>query len=259
MSDWNKVLEEKGLTEDQLFNEHGLSQQFNRSDFSKVNIQPKSLITNYSNSSLRSKFRSKRNDIFPIRNGKGACRLANNNYIRELKTNSKENSININSQVPPIVLQNERDYLNKALNSQVMNLALGEKEDVVLYRGLEGKRYISSKSDSKILYDNFEIPILDNIQFEIDLGLETNDSIYAIEAKRGAGLSTEVSLLQAFYPVIFLNGLGVEKKIKVKFIVFRKIDEAFEIQIFNVNYDENNPYELNNYSIGDSKKIVVNF
>jgi len=56
-------------------------------------------------------------------------------------------------------------------------------------------------------------------QFEIDLVLENEDEIIIFEAKKGRAQTKNFSLLQLYYPLIYLDSiLDVSKKIRTIFI-----------------------------------------
>jgi len=118
--------------------------------------------------------------------------------------------------------RNENAYLNKALALGYINHFLAQEQLHVL------RRTIHNPSGNRLLYGQFgkiktTRPLLfetsqgsrtirEGFQFEIDLVLENRDEIIIFEAKTGSQPMKSFSLLQLYYPLIYIKSILEEPK-----------------------------------------------
>lgn len=150
--------------------------------------------------------------------------------------------------------RNENAYLNKAV-------ALGFVNHFVDDAGLAVfEQVITTKRHKRLLYGQFgKIKITNTLQFktskgsksinpgfqfEIDLVLENKDEIIIFEAKTGNKPFSNFSLLQLYYPLIYIQSVIEEPKpIRTIFIDITTFDSKetyrmLEIQFKNDSFDE---------------------
>jgi len=149
--------------------------------------------------------------------------------------------------------RNENAYLNKAVALGYVNHFVDEN-DLVLF-----KREIKTKKYERFLYGQFgKIKITESLQFlttkgkktihpgfqfEIDLVLENRHEIIIFEAKTGNKPFKNFSLLQLYYPLIYLRSIVKEHKpIRTIFIditttknteIYRLVEICFKDDLFD--------------------------
>ena len=125
--------------------------------------------------------------------------------------------------------RNENAYLNKPTALGILNHFLMDSDLQVF------KKKVSNKTGSRLLYGQFgKIKLTGPIsfttrsgyknlsagfQFEIDLVLESREEIFIIEAKLGTRPQSYFSLLQLYYPLVYIQQLVKNEK-KVRTIYF---------------------------------------
>jgi len=140
----------------------------------------------------------------------------------------------------PLTLQkfhrNENAYLNKALSIGILNHFLDSKslevfEEVIVrdnYRRLLYGQFGKIKTNFELEFKTTKgsRPTNKGLQFEIDLVLENKDEIIIFEAKQGTKARENFSLLQLYYPLIYLSAITKKKKkIRTVFIDIETEDE----------------------------------
>jgi len=170
------------------------------------------------------------NSIMPIRCGQAEFFFYKGEVIFDLKSIDFKNvAIDAFESVEdfiPLTLEdfhkNENAFLNKALAIGIINHFVDIKELHLFKKSIQNKTY------RRLLYGqfgkiktNFEMEfktskgskiINTGFQFEIDLVLENKDEIIIFEAKQGSKLRESFSLLQLYYPLIYLAKITKNKK-----------------------------------------------
>ena len=205
------------------------------------------------------------NNLMPIRCGQGEFFFFKGEVFFDL-TKIKFDDISIKELLQiesfiPLTLKefqkNENAYLNKALAIGIINHFIDSEQLSVFKQELNNLNY------RRLLYGQFG-KIKTNIelefktthgvkkinkgfQFEIDLVLENRDEIIIFEAKQGLKARTTFSLLQLYYPLIYLSKItNNKKKIRTVFIdiVSDTNNEIYKLTEF---YFKN--LEFDNYTI----------
>jgi len=147
--------------------------------------------------------------------------------------------------------RNENAYLNKAIAMGYINhfvdgveLTIFEREIEIKTRkrllyGQFGKIKISNPLQFKTSKGNK--PLNPGFQFEIDLVLENKNEIIVFEAKTGSKPFNNFSLLQLYYPLIYLRSIIKEPKpIRTVFIDITAIDDQESYRLLEVHFDDDN-------------------
>jgi hypothetical protein len=250
--DWIEVLEKIQVVEPNLIKDFlGSSEIFLPNDqhhnpfeicaenFSALHLKkekPGSWIPIYETGHLPNYFHD--HNIFPIRAGKAEFFFYKGRLFFDLtgvafQKVDTSNIPSIDSFVPATLRanfeRNENAYLNKAValgyinhfvdrdNLHILKKEITTKRGRRLLYGQFGKIkttkpfYFKTSLGSKMIHAGF--------QFEIDLVLENEDEIIIFEAKKGRVQTKNFSLLQLYYPLIYLDSiLDVSKKIRTIFI-----------------------------------------
>jgi len=205
------------------------------------------------------------NNLMPIRCGQGEFFFFKGEVFYNL-TNIKFVNISIKKlkQIDsfiPLTLKdfhkNENAYLNKALAIGVINNFI-DNDNLSVF-----KQQLKYKTNRRLLYGqfgkiktNFELEfktthgikkINKGFQFEIDLVLENEDEIIIFEAKQGLKSRKTFSLLQLYYPLIYLNKItNGKKKIRTVFIdvISNNKDEIYKLTEFNFHNNEFDNYQI---------------
>jgi hypothetical protein len=221
------------------------------------------------------------NNLMPIRSGAGEFFFYKGDIFFDL-TKIKFKPIN-STQIKPIeefvplslkvdFQKNENAFLNKALafgiishfvendNLKVLNREIYNKNGTRLLYGQFGKikttfdLIFKTTKSCKIINSGF--------QFEIDLVLESEDEIFIFEAKSSNQFTKNFSLLQLYYPLIYLQFITTyRKKIRTIFIdITRKenkeIYRLVEIEFRNSCIDDFKVIKSFQYIIEDEKYIL---
>jgi hypothetical protein len=145
--------------------------------------------------------------------------------------------------------RNENAYLNKALALGYINHFLSQERLHVL------RRTVHNPSGDRLLYGQFgkiktTRPLLfetskgrrrlnAGFQFEIDLVLENRDEIIIFEAKCGERPMKSFSLLQLYYPLIYLKSILEEPKpIRTVFMDITAADGSESYRMMEVVFEE---------------------
>ena len=243
--DWEEVrqiidaqssgLLEKFLTSDQTFLPNDLlpnpfntdHSNFSASDLGKV--KPGQWIPVYYLKDIPEYLR--KNQMVPVRAGQAEFFFYKGTVFFDLGSVNFEkiatNNINpIESYIPATLKanfqRNENAYLNKAIALGYINHFVDDSKLSVF------KRDIETKDHKRLLYGQFgKIKITNSLQFktnkgsksinsgfqfEIDLVLENRDEIIIFEAKTGEKPFKNFSLLQLYYPLIYLRSIIQEQK-----------------------------------------------
>ena len=149
--------------------------------------------------------------------------------------------------------RNENAYLNKAIALGYINHFTDDSELSILKREIETKNYkrflygqfgkIKITNPLKFKTKNGSKSIKTGFQFEIDLVLENKDEIIIFEAKTGDKPFKNFSLLQLYYPLIYLRSIIQEPKpIRTIFIditttqnseIYRLLEVHFKDDLFD--------------------------
>jgi len=179
------------------------------------------------------------NNLMPIRCGQAEFFFFKGNIFLDL-TPITFNTIDIKTLTQidsfiPLTLEkfhkNENAYLNKALSIGILNhfIDLDSISRRLLY-GQFGKIKTNFELEFKTSHGVKEIN--KGFQFEIDFVLENKDEIIIFEAKQGSKSRTTFSLLQLYYPLIYLTKItDNQKKIRTIFIdiVSDKNNEIYKL------------------------------
>ncbi len=207
-----------------------------------------------------------KNNLMPIRCGQGEFFFFKGEVFFDL-TKIKFNDINIKELLQiesfiPLTLKefqkNENAYLNKALAIGIINNFIDSEQLSVFKQELNNLNY------RRLLYGQFG-KIKTNIelefktthgikkinkgfQFEIDLVLENSDEIIIFEAKQGVKARTTFSLLQLYYPLIYLTKITNNKK-KIRTIFIDIVSDTNHNEIYKLTEFNFKNLEFNNYTI----------
>jgi len=225
--------------------------------------KPGNWIPVYKNQDVPEVFHDK--NVFPIRAGQAEFFFYRGKVFFDLsETDFKEVDT---KQIKPIATfmpatltakfqRNENAYLNKAV-------ALGYIDHFVDGDDLHIlKREIQGKSGKRLLYGQFgkikttkplefktskgSKIIKEGFQFEIDLVLENEEEIIIFEAKSGNMPTQSFSLLQLYYPLIYLKSfLNEAKKIRTVFIDVVARDSVEEYRLMEVEFEDDDFDKVN--------------
>lgn len=253
------------------------------SDFSSSSLQkskPSNWIPIYKKEDLSSFMID--NNITPIRSGSGQFFFYKGNVFYDV-TKIKFNNIDIDKIKPidnfiPLSLEvdfqkNENAFLNKAMAIGIINNFLNRIDLKVL------NKTIYTQNSSRLLHGQFgKIKttfdlmfkttkncklIKRGFQFEIDLVLESKDEIYIFEAKSKDKYTTTFSLLQLYYPLIYLQMITTyRKKIRTIFIDItaennKEIYRLVEFHFKNDNIDDYQIVKSYKYEIEDKEQYIL--
>jgi len=207
-----------------------------------------------------------KNNLMPIRCGQGEFFFFKGQIYFDLK-DIEFISFSINNLIStddfiPLTLKdfhkNENAYLNKALAIGIINHFV-DNNNLSLF-----KRDLNNKTYRRLLYGqfgkiktNFELEfktkygsktINKGFQFEIDLVLENKDEIIIFEAKQGKKERTSFSLLQLYYPLIYLYKITNNKK-KIRTIFIDIISNSTTNDIYKLTEFYFKNCEFDNYKI----------
>ncbi len=200
------------------------------------------------------------NNLMPIRCGQGEFFFFKGKIIFDLEELVFKN-IAIKSIEPiddfiPLTLEkfhkNENAYLNKALAIGIINhfldsdkLRIFEKEiHTKNYRRLLYGQFGKIKTSFELEFKTLKGSRVINkgFQFEMDLVLENKNEIIVFEAKQGVKKRKSFSLLQLYYPLIYLKKItDNKKKIRTIFIdvisTKKEIYKLTEFEFINTDFD----------------------
>lgn len=117
--------------------------------------------------------------------------------------------------------KNENAYLNKALSIGILNHFIDSN---LINRRLLYGQFGKIKTDFSLEFKTSHgiKEINKGFQFEIDFVLENKDEIIIFEAKQGSKSRTTFSLLQLYYPFIYLTKItNNQKKIRTVFFLIK--------------------------------------
>lgn len=235
-------------------------------NFSALNLKkekPGSWIPVYEAGHLPNYFHE--NNIFPIRAGKAEFFFYKGKLFFDLsKVCFEKVDTSVISPIAsfvPATLQakferNENVYLNKAVALGYINHFVDRNNLHIL------KKEIKTKNGRRLLYGqfgkikttkpfNFKTSLGSKLiqvgfQFEIDLVLENEDEIIIFEAKKGRVKTKNFSLLQLYYPLIYLNSiLETAKKIRTIFIDITTKQSVEEYRLLELLFEDNNFDQIN--------------
>ncbi|KYJ87552.1 DUF6997 domain-containing protein [Sulfurovum riftiae] len=252
---------EKFLTSDEIFlPNNSLPNSFNvdRSNFSASDLgkdKPGQWIPVYYLKDISEYFRE--NNIVPVRAGPAEFFFYKGVVFFDLESIVFEN-IDTEKIAPiesyiPVTLKakfqrNENAYLNKAVALGYINHFVDDGELSVFEKEIEtGNR-------KRLLYGQFgKIKLTDPLQFkttigsktvnpgfqfEIDLVLENKDEIIIFEAKTGGRPFKNFSLLQLYYPLIYLRSIIKEPKpIRTIFIDITTVNDSETYRLLEVRFN----------------------
>ena len=137
--------------------------------------------------------------------------------------------------------RNENAYLNKAIALGYINHFLESSEEIKVF-----EHEIETKRRKRLLYGQFgKIKMSKDLEFitsrgsktiragflfEIDLVLESEDEIFIFEAKATPKGSSSFSLLQLYYPLIYIRSILSESERHKKIRTVLSISYPMEIQ-----------------------------
>ena len=212
------------------------------------------------------------NTIMPIRCGQAEFFFYKGEIIYDLKSiDSKSVSIEeykLIDEFIPLTLENfhknENAFLNKALALGIINHFVDTKELYLFRKSIQNKNYrrllygqfgkIKTNFEMKFKTTKGSKTINKGFQFEIDLVLENKDEIIIFEAKQGSKYRESFSLLQLYYPLIYLAKITKnKKKIRTVFIdIITKDCENYKLTEFaftDHNFDDVKIVKSLKYSI----------
>ncbi len=218
--------------------------------------KPGNWIPVYRNQDVPEFFHDK--NIFPIRAGQAEFFFYRGRIFFDLsETDFKEVDT---KQIKPIATfmpstltakfqRNENAYLNKAVALGYINHFV-DGDDLHIFQ-----REISNRSGKRLLYGQFgkikttkplefktsegSKDIREGFQFEIDLVLENEEEIIIFEAKSGSVQTRSFSLLQLYYPLIYLKSfLNEDKKIRTVFIDVVARDGVEEYRLMEIVFED---------------------
>jgi|GEM_PF-2006489 len=222
------------------------------------------------------------NNLMPIRSGSGQFFFYKGNIFFDLRE-IKFIDINLKYIKPidkfiPLSLKvdfqrNENAFLNKAMAIGVINHFLERDNLKVL------NKEIHSHNNSRLLYGQFGKVkttfdmifkttkncklIKSGFQFEMDLVLESKDEIYIFEAKSSDKYTNTFSLLQLYYPLVYLQFITTyRKKIRTIFIDItiqnnQEIYRLVEFKFKNDNIDDYEVIKSYRYSIENKEGYIL--
>lgn len=201
------------------------------------------------------------NNLMPIRCGQAEFFFFKGDIFFDL-TPIEFNTIYIKSLTQidsflPLTLKdfhkNENAYLNKALSIGVLNHFIDD--DLINRRLLYGQfGKIKTNFELEFKTSHGVKDINKGFQFEIDFVLENKDEIIVFEAKQGSKPRTSFSLLQLYYPLIYLTKItNSQKKIRTIFIDIvsdenNEIYKLTELEFINFEFDNLNIIKSIQYS-----------
>jgi len=221
------------------------------------------------------------NRLMPIRSGSGEFFFYRGNIIFDLTeiefiSIPNENINQIDNFIPLSLKvdfqRNENAYLNKAIAFGIINHFVENRELKVLEKELH------NKNSSRLLYGQFgKIKtsfdfsfktskgcklINRGFQFEMDLVLESEKEILIFEAKSGEKETKSFSLLQLYYPLVYLELITTyRKKVRTIFIDITikgnlETYRLLEIGFKKSNFDEVNILRSYQYQIRNPKNLL---
>jgi len=221
------------------------------------------------------------NRLMPIRSGSGEFFFYRGNIIFDLTeiefiSIPNENINQIDNFIPLSLKvdfqRNENAYLNKAIAFGIINHFVENRELKVLEKELH------NKNSSRLLYGQFgKIKtsfdfsfktskgcklINRGFQFEMDLVLESEKEILIFEAKSGEKETKSFSLLQLYYPLVYLELITTyRKKVRTIFIDITikgnlETYRLLEIGFKKSNFDEVNILRSYQYQIKNPKNLL---
>jgi hypothetical protein len=218
--------------------------------------KPGNWIPVYKNEDLPKYFHDNR--IMPVRAGQAEFFFYRGDIFFDLTeqsfTSADTSTIEPIADFVPMTLKadfqrNENAYLNKALALGYINHFLAQEQLHVL------RRTVHNPSGDRLLYGQFgkiktTRPLLfetsqgsktirEGFQFEIDLVLENRDEIIIFEAKTGLQPTKSFSLLQLYYPLIYLKSILEEPKpIRTVFMDITAINGLESYRMLEVFFEE---------------------
>jgi len=242
---WLKILEEAQIDP---FSWNKVSPQIQKKVFHNLNLQPKNFIPIYSEKERKRKL-GFRDNIWPFRNGIGRCVLIDgdlsikNNYSNPSNAdlycieNNNAVSVSLNNS------NTEREFLHLAYNCGVFNQLLGSKK---LNLGTSGKLYVNA------IANYFKAIELEKVQFELDLSLETKDTIALFEAKlpktnkSNTNKTADFVIFQAFYPILYASQINHSKKIRFFFLDIIRYTSKVDFHFIEIDFK--NPMDLQSFN-----------
>ena len=201
-----------------------------------------------------------KNNLMPIRCGQGEFFFFKGDIFFDLNE-LIFSSINIKyltqpDNFVPLTLKyfhkNENAYLNKALAIGIINNFVDNQNMTVFQHQLTYRRLLYGQFGKiKTSFDlefktSFGMKKINKgFQFEIDLVLENKDEIIIFEAKQGLKERNTFTLLQLYYPLIYLNMITNNKKkirtIFIDIISHKSKNEIYKLVEFDfVNFEFDN-------------------
>ena len=270
--DWEEVrkiielqssgLLEKFLTTEQIFLPNDLLPNpfnVNHSNFSASDLEkgkPGQWIPVYYLKDISEYFRE--NKMIPVRAGQAEFFFYKGRVFFDLesinfKKINTDNISPIESYIPATLKakfqRNENAYLNKAIALGYINHFVDDGELAVF------KHEIETGNHKRLLYGQFgKIKITNPLQFktskgsksinsgfqfEIDLVLENRDEIIIFEAETGSKPFKNFSLLQLYYPLIYLRSIIEEPKpIRTIFIDITTINDSETYRLLEIHFKD---------------------
>ena len=199
------------------------------------------------------------NNLMPIRSGMGEFFFYKGNIFLDLTQiefkNIELNQVKSVEEFMPLSLKvdfqrNENAFLNKALAFGIINHFVNRDDLKVL------NREIHNKNGTRLLYGQFgkiktsfelifkttkNCKIINSgFQFEIDLVLENEDEIFIFEAKSTNQFTKNFSLLQLYYPLVYLQFITTyRKKIRTIFIDITTQENKEIYRLVEIDFKQN--------------------
>lgn len=261
-----------------IFDEKNPYNNFNSKNLNK--LKPANWIPLYKKEELPT-FLIK-NNLMPIRSGTGEFFFYKGNIFFDLtkiefRNIDSKNLKTIEGFIPLSLKvdfqRNENAFLNKALALGIINHFIGKNDLKVLNRKLH------NKNGTRLLYGQFgkiktsfdlifrttkSCKIINNgLQFEVDLVLESEDEIFIFEAKSSNQFTKNFSLLQLYYPLIYLKFITTyRKKIRTIFIDIttqenKEIYRLVEIDFIQSNIDDFKVLKKYKYEVESKARYLL--
>ena len=239
-----------------IFDEENPYSNFNSKNLKK--LKPANWIPLYKKEELPTFFI--KNSLMPIRSGSGEFFFYKGNIFFDLTkiefTNIDSKKLKSIENFMPLSLKvdfqrNENAFLNKALALGIINHFIGKSNLKILNKEIHNKKGI------RLLYGQFgkiktsfdlifkttkSCKIINSgFQFEIDLVLENEDEIFIFEAKSSNQFTKNFSLLQLYYPLIYLQFITTyRKKIRTIFIDITTQDNKEIYRLVEIDFMQSN-------------------
>ena len=183
--------------------------------------------------------------ILPIRNGEYV--LIKGNGYHEMEAAPKVEEFESRIKFPLVTAgrgMGEMQYLDYCFNTGVLEAVLGEEPFYTTIRGRERSGSFGFKVGQKNLK-------IDGVQIEVDLGIESKQSIALVEAKIGE--PGDFIIRQLFYPYKRFLELGSSKSIKPVFFTYDPLQTSYNLWVYSFK----DPNDYNSIELITRKSFLI--